>query len=75
LASLREGSQLFFSLIPAGEGRFSFDNRKEFLEENGEEYDALNQSLRRIGPNWSSSPEARTGIQRSRARRSNCRYS
>src|SRR5258707_1351267 len=49
IASLRERSQLFFSLVPAGEGRFSFDSRREFLEENGEEYDALNQSLRRIG--------------------------
>jgi len=57
IASLREGSQLFFSLIPAGEGRFSFDNRKEFLEENGEEYDALNQSLRRIGAELEQLPQ------------------
>jgi ATP-dependent DNA helicase DinG len=49
IGSLRERSQLFFSLMPAGDGRFSFNSRKEFLEENGEEYDALNQSLRRIG--------------------------
>ncbi len=35
---VRERSQFFFSLIPPGEGRFAFQNRAEFLEENGEEY-------------------------------------
>jgi len=60
IASLREGSQLFFSLIPAGKGRFSFDNRKEFLEENGEEYDALNHRAtdrRRTGGRLPQKPE------------------
>jgi ATP-dependent DNA helicase DinG len=46
--SLRERSQLFFSLLPAYEGRSSFEGRREFLEENGDEYDALHQGLRRI---------------------------
>src|ERR1700688_4872247 len=45
LGSLREKSQLFFSLLPAGEGRFAFETRREFLEENGEEFLALNQAL------------------------------
>jgi len=49
LGSLRERSQLFFSLLPAGEGRFAFETRREFLEENGEEFLALNQSLMRLG--------------------------
>ncbi len=40
---VRERSQLFFSLLPASEGRFAFDNRREFLEENGDEFLALNQ--------------------------------
>ena len=40
---LRERSQLFFSLLPAGEGRFAFENRREFLEENGDEYLALGE--------------------------------
>ena len=57
IGSLRERSQLFFSLVPAGEGRFSFDSRKEFLEENGDEYDALNQSLRRIGAELEQLPQ------------------
>jgi ATP-dependent DNA helicase DinG len=48
IQSLRERSQLFFSLLPANEGRFAFDSRREFLEENGEEFLALNQSLYRL---------------------------
>jgi ATP-dependent DNA helicase DinG len=48
IKALRERSQLFFSLLPAQEGRSSFDARREFLEENGEEYDALHRALRRI---------------------------
>ena len=48
LGSLRERSQLFFSLLPAGEGRFAFETRREFLEENGDEFIALNQALTRL---------------------------
>jgi len=44
-ASVREHSQFFFSLIPPGEGRFAFENRAEFLEENGDEYLGLQNSL------------------------------
>ena len=44
-ASVREHSQFFFSLIPPGEGRFAFDNREEFLEENGDEYLGLQNAL------------------------------
>src|ERR1019366_4843950 len=42
---VRERSQFFFSLIPPGEGRFAFDNRAEFLEENGDEYLGLQNAL------------------------------
>jgi ATP-dependent DNA helicase DinG len=35
---IRERSQFFFSLLPAGEGRFAFTNRAEFLEEFGSEF-------------------------------------
>ncbi|HLK33521.1 MAG TPA: ATP-dependent DNA helicase, partial [Terriglobales bacterium] len=49
LASLRERSQLFFSVLPGGEGRLPFDNRREFLEENGDEYLGLMQALGRLG--------------------------
>ncbi len=48
LGSLRERSQLFFSVLPAGEGRFAFETRREFLEENGDEYGGLNQALTRL---------------------------
>ena len=49
IQSLRERSQLFFSLLPTREGRFAFDGRREFLEENGDEFLALNQALHRLG--------------------------
>ena len=48
IGSLRERSQLFFSLLPPGEGRFAFETRREFLEENGDEFLALNQALARL---------------------------
>ena len=48
LRSLRDRSQLFFSLLPAGDGRFAFDARREFLEENGDEFVALNRALTRL---------------------------
>ena len=48
LGSLRERSQFFFSLLPPGERRFAFETRREFLEENGDEFLALNQSLMRL---------------------------
>lgn len=45
LARLRERSRFFFGLLPAGEGRFAFAAREEFLEENGENYDSVIQAL------------------------------
>ena len=48
LASLRERSQFFFSLLPPGDGRFAFETRREFLEENGDEFLAFNQALTRL---------------------------
>jgi len=44
-ARVRERSQFFFSLLPPGDGRFAFDNRAEFLEENGDEYIGLLNTL------------------------------
>ena len=49
LKSLRERAQFFFALLPAGEGRFAFENRREFLEENGDEFMGLQQALQRLG--------------------------
>jgi ATP-dependent DNA helicase DinG len=56
LKSLRERSSFFFALLPAGDGRFAFENRREFLEENGEEYLNLQQSLRRLASEMENLP-------------------
>ena len=48
IGSVSERSQFFFSLIPPGEGRFAFENRDEFLEENGDEYLGFQNSLLRL---------------------------
>jgi len=58
--SLRDRAMFFFALLPQGEGRFAFENRREFLEENGDEFLALQQSLTRLGSeleNLPSKPE------------------
>jgi ATP-dependent DNA helicase DinG len=57
LGSLRERSQFFFSLLPPGEGRFAFDTRREFLEENGDEFLALNQALTRLAGELEGLPQ------------------
>src|SRR4051794_9611944 len=60
IKSLRDRSAFFFSLLPEGEGRFSFENRREFLEENGEEFLGLQRALTHIGAeleNMPSKPE------------------
>src|SRR5438874_10465669 len=60
LKSLRDRATFFFALLPQGDGRFAFENRREFLEENGEELLALQHSLGRIGSeleNLPSKPE------------------
>jgi ATP-dependent DNA helicase DinG len=55
--SLRERSQFFFSVLPAGDGRFAFQNRREFLEENGDEFLALMQALTRMGSELQNLPQ------------------
>src|SRR5580693_6076834 len=57
IGSLRERSQFFFSLLPPGDGRFAFDARREFLEENGDEFVALNQSLTRLAGELEALPQ------------------
>ena len=57
LGSLRERSQFFFSLLPPGEGRFAFETRREFLEENGDEFLALNQALARLAGELEGLPQ------------------
>jgi ATP-dependent DNA helicase DinG len=57
IQSLRERSQLFFSLLPAQEGRMAFDARREFLEENGDEFIALNHALTRLSAEFERLPQ------------------
>jgi ATP-dependent DNA helicase DinG len=57
LGSLRDRSQLFFSLLPAGDGRFAFDTRREFLEENGDEFTSFNQALTRLAGELEGLPQ------------------
>jgi ATP-dependent DNA helicase DinG len=49
ISRLRERSRFFFSLFPPGDGRFAFDTRQEFLEENGDEYLSITRALERVG--------------------------
>src|SRR5215471_6214073 len=55
--TLSERSQFFFSLLPPGEGRFAFENRREFLEENGDEYSGLLKTLERLNAELELIPE------------------
>ncbi|HWR36489.1 MAG TPA: ATP-dependent DNA helicase [Clostridia bacterium] len=48
VARMRERSQFFFALMPPGDGRFAFENRRDFLEENGDEYLALQNAFAQI---------------------------
>jgi ATP-dependent DNA helicase DinG len=57
LGSLRERSQFFFSVLPPGDGRFAFETRREFLEENGDEFIALNQALTRLAGELEGLPQ------------------
>jgi ATP-dependent DNA helicase DinG len=58
--SVRERAPLFFALLPQGNGRFAFESRREFMEENGDEFLGLQHSLTRLGSeleNLPSKPE------------------
>ena len=75
LKSLRERSQFFFSLLPQGEGRFAFENRREFLEENGDEFLALQQALTRLGAELKNCRQKPEEVFAFRGGRRNCRCS
>jgi ATP-dependent DNA helicase DinG len=45
LAKLRERARFFFELLPPGQGRFFFENKAAFLEENGGEYGTVMEAL------------------------------
>jgi ATP-dependent DNA helicase DinG len=57
LGSLRDKAQFFFSLLPPGEGRFAFETRREFLEENGDEFLAFSQALTRLAGELEGLPQ------------------
>jgi ATP-dependent DNA helicase DinG len=57
LLRLPEAVALFFSRFPPMEGRFGFENRERFLEENFEEYSALQNSLLRLESELNLLPE------------------
>jgi ATP-dependent DNA helicase DinG len=54
--SLRDRAMFFFALLPQGDGRFAFDNRREFLEENGDEFISLQNCLQRLAAELESLP-------------------
>src|SRR5689334_21296659 len=56
LKSLRERAPFFFALLPPGDGRFAFENRREFMEENGDEVLGLQQALGRLGSEMENLP-------------------
>ncbi|HUS20032.1 MAG TPA: helicase C-terminal domain-containing protein [Terriglobales bacterium] len=56
-AQLRERSQFFFSLLPAGDSRFAFESRAEFLEENGDEYLSIMNALTRVATELEVMPQ------------------
>jgi ATP-dependent DNA helicase DinG len=47
-ARLRERAGYFFSVLPAGDGRFAFTNREDFLEEHGDDYDSLVRAMTQL---------------------------
>ena len=55
--SLRERAQFFFALLPPGDLRFAFENRREFLEENGDEFIGLMHALTRLGSELQNLPQ------------------
>ena len=57
LSSLRDRSQRFFSLLPPGDGRFAFETRREFLEENGDHFLGLNRALTRLAGELEALPQ------------------
>lgn len=48
---LQESAALFFSLLPPMEGRWGFENRDQFLEQNFEPYSALHNTVLRLESN------------------------
>src|SRR5262249_53052315 len=48
LGRLRERARFFFGLLPAGEGRFAFTERNNFLEKHGDDYVAVMDSLENV---------------------------
>jgi ATP-dependent DNA helicase DinG len=57
LARLRERAQFLFGLLPPGQGRIAFEDRPGFLEENGDDYQALMETLGWVNTELERVPE------------------
>ena len=57
VGELRRRAELFFNLFPSTEGRFSFDNREEFLEGNRAAYGSLLNAHLRLETELKRIPE------------------
>jgi len=55
-ARLRERANFFFALLPAGQGRFAFENRRDFLEENGDEFLTVQHALTQLSSELQNIP-------------------
>ena len=67
MKSLRDRAMFFFALLPQGEGRFAFENRREFLEENGDEFLALHSRYNDWVRSWRTCHRSRKRYSTSRA--------
>ena len=75
LKSLRERAMFFFALLPQGDGRFAFESRREFMEENGDEFLGLQQALTRLARSWRTCPPSRKKSSTSPGAPRSCRCS
>ncbi|HYE24981.1 MAG TPA: ATP-dependent DNA helicase, partial [Clostridia bacterium] len=53
---VRDRSQLFFSALPSGDGRFAFEDREGFLEDHGDKFTALQNTLVQLGAELNQVP-------------------
>ena len=64
LKSLRERAMFFFSSLPPGEGRFAFENRREFLEEMAKNFSVFSNPYSGCGSELENIPsKARRDFQ------------
>ncbi len=78
LERLRLATDTFFSVFPAQEGRFNFDQREAFLESHGRAYETLQNALTRLSSELEGLPsrpeEANNLIRRAQELRQAVEY-